>query len=413
MSGEAFSKTTLRWLIGVGVFSFVGALLLSVFGPELKRTVSVGADTYSNSAIGHRALVDLLRKLDIPVVTSRHGSGEKASGDALLVLAEPLDCQPGDPRAHALAEMIAEARNVLLVLPKWRAVMSKTNSQWSDKIWLRPEEEADGPLRVLTKGGFDLRRVIVPMARPYPRVDSWNDLVPTFPLPIAQFVTGSSMRALVETADGILLGEMKHEGTRVLVLTDPDVLANAGLGLGDNAPLVVAAIERIRPTGAVVVVDETIHGHGQAPSIWRELFTFPLLLLVLQGVLTAGVLVWAGMGRFGAPQRAKPALEPGRKFLVSNTAELLRFRGIVGSALTRYFEEAVASVARQLHAPSELRGPELDEWLKRVGERRGTTDNVVDLRNATGPRAGEAGAGEVLGTAQRVHRWKTEILHGP
>jgi len=413
MSDAPLQGPALRWLIAVAAVSFLGALLLSVFGPDMQPVRSTGTSSYSASAIGHRALVDLLDRLGIPVLSSRYGSAKRASRQGVLVLAEPHDCAPGSPRAEALHAMFGSARNVLLVLPKWRATRTDPASGSVEGLGLRETEDAAAPLLALLGHAQVVRVPVTPGSSMEPTED-FAGAAPTFSLPVAQLVTDADIEPLVADERGILLGEVRRRGARVLVLADPDVLSNAGLHVGDNASLVVAAIEALRPPGGGVVVDETIHGHEQEPSIWRELFSFPLVLLLLHGAFTLALLLWAGVGRFGSAQREAAARPPGRQSLVANTADLLRFRGHVGGALAKYLRGAVLDARRGLRAPKGLGDAELLRWLDRMGDHRGTTERIGELhvlvtaRDDTG-----SGAAHLLAIAGRIHRWRTEILHGP
>src|SRR5206468_9697454 len=83
--GELFSPRTLLVIIAVGTLAFVGMLYLQLFGDSGDPDLEIGPSTYSSSAIGHKALLETLRRLDIPVVISRFKSGEKARGSSLLV----------------------------------------------------------------------------------------------------------------------------------------------------------------------------------------------------------------------------------------------------------------------------------------------------------------------------------------
>ncbi len=89
--GESpFSRRMVIGLVSVVSLSFLAALLWGVFGPELRSDRSVASDSFSRSAIGHHAFVELLRELEIPVVVSRNNSGAKAGDRALLLIMEPL-----------------------------------------------------------------------------------------------------------------------------------------------------------------------------------------------------------------------------------------------------------------------------------------------------------------------------------
>ncbi|MHC4342201.1 MAG: hypothetical protein ACYSX0_18555, partial [Planctomycetota bacterium] len=64
MKHSPFGRRTTIALVSVVGLSFVSALVLGVFGPELRRTESADANTLSRSAIGHGALIEILLELD-------------------------------------------------------------------------------------------------------------------------------------------------------------------------------------------------------------------------------------------------------------------------------------------------------------------------------------------------------------
>jgi hypothetical protein len=253
-----------------------------------------------------------------------------------------------------------------------------------------------------------------------PAGDAWTWQTGTFqhdPLfhgPTIQLLPENGFRPLISCRGGVLLAETSRRRNRVLVLSDPDILSNAGIGRAENAALVVSIIEYLRGSDGAVVVDETIHGHERAPSIWRELLGFPLVVIMAQALVVLAILLWVGTGRFGAPQRPEPTLEPGHRFLIENTAELVRYRGQLGAALTPYLQTTVHSVRRALGAPPDLDGAALSAWLDRVGRARGTTDRLGDLEKLTRQVAKQPiRAARVIANAARIDRWRREILHGP
>jgi len=295
MTDGPFRRRTVRWLVGICTVSFVGALALAIFGPDVIPPPSAGADTYSKAALGHLAFVRLLRELDVPVVSSRHESARRAGHGALLVLAEPKDCPPGSERARRLRRMIHASERTLLVLPKWRGVPHRTKRGWVQVVHLLDDRRVAEVL--------EAAELSVGVTR-HPRLgpDRWRSgplpYAPTFPLATMQLLDGEGMQDLVTCAYGTLLAEVRRPGGRLLVLSDPDVLANAGIDEGQNAALAVSIVEHLRPDGGAVVFDETLHGFEQQPSIWRELFDFPLVLLMLQGLLVLLVLPSAQLREF-------------------------------------------------------------------------------------------------------------------
>ena len=75
-----FNRSTLWVVIGVAGISLVVAIVLTVLGPAQK--FSAASDGYSVSAIGHKGLVTLLEKLDVPVVLSRNNSSAKGAASS-------------------------------------------------------------------------------------------------------------------------------------------------------------------------------------------------------------------------------------------------------------------------------------------------------------------------------------------
>ena len=125
----------------------------------------------------------------------------------------------------------------------------------------------------------------------------------------------------------------------------------------------------------------------------------------------AVVFAWAGSRRFGAPLPESSDVPPGKRFLIENTADLLRSGGFAGHALRRYFDATVQDVTRATHAPPGLDGTAAREWLDRVGDgRRITTDLEAlgdDVRSASG-----GGLRGVLEVATRVFVWRKEMTDG-
>ncbi len=396
----AFSPRTVLWLIAVGSLCFAGAAYLSIYGGES----TAGANSYSYSAIGHRAFIETLRRVDIPVVVSGNDSRAKAGRTALLVLAEP---ELSDADDRDLAEMLT-ADTLLLVLPKWRGAPDAARPHWLESAALLPLEEVNAVLRLVLAEAEVRRAGSAP---------AWNPgalgVAPTLAVP--QLVEAPGLEPVVASDQGILVGELRRGRQRLWILSDPDVLSNHGLGRGDNAVLALALVDSLRPRGGAVVLDETIHGFRQDPSIWRAMFEYPFVVATLQAVAAILALIWAATGRFGAPLPAERALKAGKETLLANTASLLQFGGHGPEILRRYREATFREVARRLRAPRHLGEDALVDWVDRVGEARGLRRRYRDLRrevDAASAAAGRGGAG-LLRAARNIYRWKQEIIDGP
>lgn len=407
--GPAFSRTALTLVVGAIAASLVGMVLLSVFLDDITGRPSASSDGYSVSAIGHHGLVDVLEELDIPVVVSRHASGAKAQ-DGLLIVAEPVVPEDDAEAAEKLRALVTSAPSVLVVLPKWSGPPSSDNRRWIGGLSPVDNAEVISVLRALGEEGDP---VFVEPGKI--DADQFDLGVPNFELHdrfrVAQLVNTEEAAAFGFGAHA-LVWAVDVEDTQVFILSDPDVLNNAGLARPGNARFAVQLVDTLR-RGGPVVFDETLHGYAEEPSLWKALFRFPLALVTMHVVLLMIVVVWAGLGRFGPARGAPPALAAGKEYLVRNTAALLRVAGHHGHALERYFAAAIEAVKHDLHAPRELSSVDVPAWLERVRAARGGTIPYGTLRDEVAEAVRTRNARAVLAAADRVHRWRLEMTHGP
>jgi hypothetical protein len=405
--GAPFRRSVLIWLYGLSAASLAAVLAALIVEPR-GETQSWGADSYSRSAIGHRAFVELLRASDVPVVVSRYASAERARKSALLAILEPR-LEADDPtRARRLKAMIETARTTLLVLPKWSGSESHAKRGWLHTTALLGEETVARALRTA--------EVPANLTRPTATGSCTGGAVGALlPWPQLLVPTGATLRPLIQCEGGVLLAEMPTEGAaRLLILTDPDLISNHGLALGNNADLALDVLQRARPAGVPVVLDETLHGFERMPSVWRELVTFPLWPATFSVVLALLALVWSGLPRFGAPAPDALSQASGKVLLLENVAGLQRSAGHSAHSLARYLEATTGEVARALHAPPGASSTELGAWLREAAQRRGTRRDldalrrrVADLGNSRHPAPAA-----IVATARGLHRWKEEMLRG-
>ena len=296
VSEAPFSRRALVWLISISVASFTTWLVVGLVAPEPADVESAEADAYSRSAIGHRAFVEMMRAQGVPVMVSRFDSGSRAGLQALLIVAEPRLDVDAPARSRKLQQMLRSARRTLLVLPKWQGHEDREHPGWLDRAELAPP----------TAIARALQDADVPAGTRYPAATAFRPARARSPLPTLRRPqllrpTGDPrLTPLVTCANGWLLAEREDAlGGRLLILSDPDVLSNHGLGDGDNAAVAWSVLGYARQPGQAVVLDETLHGHERVPSLWRELFTFPLAVASVQGALVDRV---PGVGR-AAPLR--------------------------------------------------------------------------------------------------------------
>lgn len=397
--------------IAIALFVVVGVSLLAFLwlilsGDRTGDLESAGADSFSRSAVGHHMFVAWLRRLQVPVTVSRWESARRAGESAVLVLAEPRRSLGLLDLKSAIASRLEDADRTLLVLPKWRWKADRRDAERIEAASLLSTSQVGDVLRSAGIEGHVLRA-----ASP-----DWRDSGDPRPdLRRAQLVESPDLTPLVSAREGVLLGEVEGAKGRLLVLTDPDVIANHGLGRGDNALIAWRAIETLTDDDRPVVVDETIHGYERRPHLWAEVTRFPLVLAFVHLLFVVGLVLWAGMGRFGAPLPPEEGLAAGKEILVENTASLLFYGGHSARVLDQYFATARRAAARALRAPPQLRRDELIAWIGARARARGVrvdfpslAEEVRSLRRADRPEAKR-----ILAVARRIHEFREEIEDGP
>jgi hypothetical protein len=304
--------------------------------------------------------------------------------------------------------MVSRSRRALVVLPKWEG-----HPTWEHEGWIgnAHDLEADAAVNVLSAVGASGTLESIP-ADPDPAWETRDLPTPTFVTPRVRLLDEPPPGVLIGTGGRALLVEWKVGSRTVMLLADPEPISNAGLSRGRNAELVVAAIERLRPPGGTVVIDETMHGYESPPSLGRRLLAFPLGLASLYALITALALVAAASLRFGAPDRSPPALEPGSRVLIENTADLLRWGGKGATVLRRYQLAVMRDVRARLEVPAHLSAEESLAWIDRIAAERGVDRATSDLDDEVRAAVASGRDGRVLDAANEIHRWRQEIVDG-
>jgi len=434
-TGGSFGGRGAAWLVALALGSLAAAGFLGAFGDALYDPPSFASDSFSRSAVGHRAFVELLRVLGMQVVVSRHRTVEKGGAGAVVALLEPRVGPDESASQATFAAINAMSRSLLVVLPKRDALPDPLRPQFVARAELLP---LDVPQRVLDQ--LELGGKVV---RPAGAVAPWRGELPLPSLERPQLVVSERLRPLVASDDGILVGELIGSddddeedddeeppvssearleasgaverppgGWHTIVVADPDLLATHGLGRAENALLLVRALERLGAGAHPLVLDETLHGFEQQPSLVRELLRFPLLPATLSALLVAVLLAWGALVRFGRPRAPEPLLKPGRLALVESTAGLLRHGGHSAHAAAAYLRASKERVAAR-HRRSGGEGDEAG-WLARMAEARGRGGALRAIedrvRRLAGRRVG--GEEEAVRTAQAIHRWREEMTDG-
>lgn len=403
MERMTFQPRVLAALAAALCALFAASLLLTGMGGREAAGLASGANSYSNSAVGHLAFHDLLRGSGYRVVRAEDRPLEAVGENGVLVLAEPEGSLASDENRNKLGT----AGRILLVLPKWSVRPGERRKDWISQAELAPVLRAQSALGAAVSGG-DIVRTKPPAA--YRKTIAAAD--PTVQSEL-QLIKGSNLTPLIATPDGVLLGELRQGSRRTLVLADPDPIENHGIGKGGNAAFARDMIAVLLDgKNGPLVFDETIHGFKRSPpNLLKFLYEFPLNLVLVQILAAVALLLWAAMGRFGAPLPAPRRLDAGRHALIGNAAALVDYAGHHAAFLQRYIAMTLQDAARVLRALAGLEGADLTAWLARTSEARGIDPKPLAGLGDT-PAAGSRNLASLLAAAQALHHWRKDLPHG-
>lgn len=387
-----FSPRTLFGLIGIGAVAFAAMAYLMISAEDrAARIGEVAPSADSRSAIGYRAFVQLMQKLDVPVAPA---STDRTQRDSLQIVLEPRSPQN-------LKALLASRTQTLVVLPKWRGY-SPSYGDHLAAVSAIDRAQVQALVRVLA----DDAEIVRPES-----AGPWRDEVfhgePTLGHP--QLVRSGKLCPLVSSGEDMLIARVCRQPS-IFVLADPDVIANHGLWRGDNAVLAMSAVALMRNgSGPVVTPGAPVRQAVKSkPTVWRLAFEPPFVLITFAAFVAIAIAVWLAAVRFGPPAAEAPDRPPGVLTLIEVAARLLGRRA-GDRLLRRYAEYVVLDLGRRLHAPRAVSGiAETGAWLdaSRYGE-------ASELKYAVlAQRVDSAGPAEVVARAAELHRWREELLNG-
>ena len=262
-----------------------------------------------------------------------------------------------------LQAVLEKARRVptLVILPKWRSGMRLTGR--AHPILLSERDRIETLLQQVT--GQDGARVGYARS---PFTDF--DYVPedgdrlSARVYAAQHFTSTGCTSLIGNADAMLLATCPLAGagddSRVLVLSDPDLLNNHGLRLGDNAMVARDFLGSLADERTVMIdysrevwltePKESVRNERN----WSDLLRFfgpPFLVIWLGGALTLGLFVWRTWQRYGPVQAEDSTDTNGKSLAVQARAQLMRLSDQDGALTVEYAKARLAATTSALFGP--------------------------------------------------------------
>jgi hypothetical protein len=108
--------------------------------------------------------------------------------------------------------------------------------------------------------------------------------------------------AHISDQNGALLVDYSYGLGRVVLLSDPYIVANGGIGLNDNLQLAINTLDARGDRGGVIAFDEYHQGRGISGNALAGYFAgTPVLALAAQLVLLILLVLWTNARRFGRP----------------------------------------------------------------------------------------------------------------
>ncbi|MCB9832749.1 MAG: hypothetical protein H6807_09765 [Planctomycetes bacterium] len=394
-----------RSYVWLGVLLIALPFVLFLILPQITEPAPserVESDSFSKGALGHALLYDALEESGWKVERLRQTPRRNRARGEVVVIAEP-QWLTEESAEEILADLSIGDCAAVLVLPKRRPVLYQNGELLQTEII--PESEV-GQIMHAFAADLELRRP----ETVDPGEDYWTALPVIGAVPRIrdlQLVSGPNLFPLVECRDGILVGVYSHWGSDILVISDPDLIANHGLGSVDAHVLLATWVFRRMALGRTTIYfDEVVHGHDYENGFWRRMMQYPLVLVLLHGILVMAVLVWAAARAFGPRLPQPPAVPPGKAFLVDHVASIIRLGRHDDYLVLRYLDESLREVAGRVHVES---GP-----LKQIEERLAARSRArqLDFDPKKWREAARRGKKSAVDTALEIHRWKEEMIHG-
>lgn len=251
----------------------------------------------------------------------------------------------------------------LVVLPKWRSGMRLTGL--GHPVLLVNQNRVSAALRQIT-GDRNAQTGFSPS--PFTDFDVVDTPEQTARIYAAQMFVSEACIPLIGRTDAMLLARCPVSGDdsqdTVLVLSDPDLLNNHGLRLGDNAYIARDLLAR-EADGKTVMIDyspvswlRSVEEGVQRDRTWADLLRFfdpPFLALWVGAGVILLLSLWRGARRFGPMIVERMKIEASKAYAIRARARLMRLSDQDGALVNEYAKARIAAVAAQLVGPAEAR----------------------------------------------------------
>ncbi len=258
---------------------------------------------------------------------------------------------------------------VLAVLPKWRSGMRLTGL--AHPVLRAEQSRLTETLDKLVGGGNPvLNYAGTPFTGFVYETSDGRELNAL--IYAAQLFQSDRCEPLIGSRDMMLLArcpaagstELGNGNPSMLVLSDPDLLNNHGLRLGDNAEIMLDLIRASAGEKSTIIdysrsswlIDPT--RQPERERTWSDLARFfgpPFTILWVGAGLLLAFAIWRSLVRYGPVIADMMAPGAGKTVAVEARARLLRLSGQDGELAREYVRARIASTAAKLFGPAQAR----------------------------------------------------------
>lgn len=269
--------------------------------------------------------------------------------EELLLQQDEYDAGLGYHSKPRLAE-------TLIVLPKWRTGLRLTGL--GHPLLLVEESRVTGVLSdALNADIGGVSRI----PRPFSNFSytTSDDAALEATLYVAQVFEGKGCTPIIGTPGAMVLAECTQKrnsdpDVELLVLSDPDLLNNHGLRLGDNARIASEFISDRAGDKTILIDYSTSNWLSETENIedrertWSDLmrfFDYPFTILWFGAGVVMGVVLWRSGLRYGPIIADSSRLTASKLGAISARAKLMRLTGQDGAMLSDYAAARIAAAS--------------------------------------------------------------------
>jgi hypothetical protein len=211
---------------------------------------------------------------------------------------------------------------------------------------------------------------------------------------------------LGDSSGGVLADARLGRG-RVLMLTEPYVIANNGIAEADNLFLAINLLAD-RPPGSIAF-DEFHHGYGSSGLLDQTsggVISYfrgtPIPWMMAQGLLIVTLAIYARGRRFGRPLPVKREARTTNLEFVSSMANIARLARASDLAMQNIYSEFRRKLCRYVSLPTRVETPRLAAAVARRGRLEESHLRRLLMKCEMVSRGQQVSDSELLGLVTRV-----------